>query len=207
MILALILSILFGACSAPSDHYIIEGTTSQSEGYYYLYKGYELVDSAQIVNGKYHFEGQIDALIPTRNISSAKLNNPWIAPRFASIILERGVIKVADDDSSVTGGLTVGGTKGNSALHNFAVKGNEIQQAAEYAFLPEQREELAEQYAKLVTKTIERNFDNFASLYLLSASGDRYSDSQMAEYLDRLSPAMQRTTAAQILRERILTDN
>ena len=207
MILALILSILLGACSAPSNHYIIEGTTSMSDGYYYLYKGYDLVDSAQVIDGKYRFESEVDTLIPTRNICNMKLNNPWLSPRLATIILDRGTIRVSEDDKSVTGGLVVSGTKGNDALRNFAIKGHQIQEAAEYVFIPEQREKLAKEYAKLVTKTIEKNLDNFAGLYLLSVSGDRFSDKQKAKYLNRLSPEMQKTTAAQILRAQIKTDN
>jgi hypothetical protein len=49
--------------------------------------------------------------------------------------------------------------------------------------------------------------NNFASLFLLSASGDRFTDSQKAEFLDRLSPALKRTTAAEMLREKIETNN
>ena len=81
MILALILSILLGACSAPSNRYIIEGTTAKSDGYYYLYKGYDLVDSAQVIDGKYRFESEVDTLIPTRNICNMKLNNPCLCPK------------------------------------------------------------------------------------------------------------------------------
>lgn len=207
MILALILSILFSACSTPSNRYIIEGTTAKSDGYYYLYKGYDLVDSAQVVDGKYRFEDEVDSLIPTRNISNTKLNNPWLSPRLATVILDSGTIRVSEDDNSVTGGLVVTGTKGNDALREFAEKGHQIQEAADYAFIPEQREKLGQQYAKLVTKTIEKNLDNFAGLYLLTVSGDRFSDEQKAKYLDKLSPEMQKTIAAQILRAQIKTDN
>lgn len=178
-----------------------------NDGYYYLYKGYDLVDSAQVIDGKYRFESEVDTLIPTRNICNMKLNNPWLSPRLATIILDRGTIRVSEDDKSITGGLVVSGTKGNDALRNFAIKGHQIQEAAEYVFIPEQREKLAKEYAKLVTKTIEKNLDNFAGLYLLSVSGDRFSDKQKAKYLNRLSPEMQKTTAAQILRAQIKTDN
>ena len=45
---AFILSVLLCSCTAQTDRYIIEGTTSQT-GHYYLFKGYELVDSAEVI--------------------------------------------------------------------------------------------------------------------------------------------------------------
>jgi hypothetical protein len=56
-------------------------------------------------------------------------------------------------------------------------------------------------------QTIEKNLDNFASLYLLSVSGDRFSAEQKAKYLERLSPEMSRTVAAKIIRAQIDTNN
>lgn len=206
VVLISILAALLCACT-PSNRYVIEGTTSKSEGYYYLCSGYDVVDSAAIVDGKYRFEGEIDSLIPIRNISSTNLSDRWEMTRFAPVILERGTVQVSEDDKSITGGLVVVGTDGNDAIHNFAVKGHQIQVAAENAFSIEEREALGEQYVKLVTKSIERNLDNFAGLYLLSVSGNRFNDEQKERYLNRLSPAMQRTTAAQILREQIKNNN
>ena len=195
-------------CSCSRDNrYVIEGTTAKTDGYYYLFRGYEVVDSAEVVDGKYRFEGEIDSLIPTRNIGSTRLDNPMITTRFTTVILERGVIRVSEDDKSVTGGLVVVGTKGNEAIGNFAVKGTKIQEAGEFVFTREQKKELAQQYNKLVTKTIEKNLDNFASLYLLSVSGNRFSAEQKAKYLERLSPEMSRTVAAKIIRAQIDTNN
>lgn len=201
------LIVLFCSCT-PSTRYIIEGTTAKADGeHYYLFKGYELVDSALISDGKYRFEGEIDSLVPTRNIGSTNLSDRWEMTRFTPIILEAGTIRVAEDDKSITGGLVVSGTKGNEAIRNFALKGWEIQQRGEFVFNIEQKKALAEEYNELVTKTITKNLNNFASLFLLSASGDRFTDSQKAEFLDRLSPAMKRTTAAEMLREEIETNN
>lgn len=191
-------------CSCtPSTRYVIEGTTAKTEGYYYLFNGYDLADSALITDGKYRFEGEIDSLIPTRNIGSSSLRDRWESTRFTSIILEAGTIRVAEDDSSITGGLVVSGTKGNDAIRNFALKGWDIQQRGEFVFTREQKDKLAEEYNALVTKTIEKNLDNFASLFLLTVSEERFTDEQKADFLDRLSPAMQRTKAAQIMREQL----
>lgn len=206
IVTAVFAALLLTACHT-SNRYIIEGTTSKSEGCYYLFRGYDLVDSAVIVDGKYRFEGEIDSLVPTRNISSTNLNDPWLTTRFAPVILDSGTIRVSEDDSSVTGGLVVVGTKGNDAIYNFATKGHQIQEAGEFVFSQEEREKLNREYDKLVTKTIEKNLDNFASLYLLSVSGNRYTDEQKAKYLKRLSPAMKRTTAAEFIRNQINTNN
>lgn len=204
-----ILAIAALLCSCtPNNRYIIEGTTAKADGdHYYLFNGYELVDSALVTNGKYRFEGEIDSLIPTRNIGSTDLSDRWETTRFTPIILEAGTIRVEEDDNSITGGLAVSGTKGNNAIRNFALKGWEIQQRGEFVFSIEQKKALAEEYNTLVTKTINKNLDNFASLFLLSVSGDRFTDSQKAEFLDRLSPAMKRTTAAEILRNNLETNN
>lgn len=203
----LALSALLCSCT-PSTRYIIEGTTAKADGsHYYLFNGYELVDSALVTEGKYRFEGEIDSLIPTRNIGSTDLSDRWEMTRFTPIILEAGTIRVEEDDKSITGGLVVSGTKGNNAIRNFAVKGWDIQQRGEFVFSAEQRKALSDEYNELVTKTITKNLDNFASLFLLSVSEDRFTNSQKAEFYDRLSPAMKRTQAAQILKEQLETNN
>ena len=199
---AFILSVLLCSCTAQTDRYIIEGTTSQT-GHYYLFKGYELVDSAEIINGHYRFEGEIDRKVPLRNICNTKLSDEWVRTRFAPVILEGGVVKVVEDDKSVTGGLTVTGTKGNNAIHYFAVKGHQIQEAGEFIFDPRQREKLAKAAQELATKSVEKNLDNFASLYIISINGKRFTTEQKAKYLKKLSPEMQQTIAAEVLRNQI----
>ena len=198
------LTLLLCSCSG-GNRYIIEGSTAQTDGYYYLFRGYDLVDSAEVVAGRYRFEGEIDSLIPVRNVASTNLKDLGVTTRFTQVILEPGTIKVVEDDNSPTGGLVVSGTKGNDAIHNFAVKGLQIQEALEFVFTREQREYYAEQYNELVVKTIERNLKNFASLYMLTISGDRFTDEQKLQYLNRMSPSMQRTTAAVNLREKLQT--
>lgn len=206
---AFILSIILCSCTSQSDRYIIEGTTSQT-GHYYLLKGYELVDSAEIVDGHYRFEGEIDREVPIRNICNTNLSDEWVRTRFAPVILEGGVVKVVEDDKSVTGGLTVTGTKGNNAIHNFAVKGHQIQEAGEFIFDPHQREKLVKAAQELAIKSVEKNLDNFASLYILSINGKRFTVEQKEKFYKKLSPAMQATTAAQVLKNQIeksKTDN
>ena len=203
-----IAAILCACTTSNGTHYTIEGTTALADGeHYYLFNGYDIVDSALVTNGKYRFEGEIDSLIPTRNIGSTNLRDRWETTRFTPIILEAGTITVVEDDKSITGGLTVSGTKGNDAIHNFAVKGWDIQQRGEFVLNAEHKKALIEEYNELVTKTITKNLDNFASLFLLSVSQDRYTDEQKAKFLKRLSPAMKRTTAAQMLKEQLETNN
>ena len=198
------LTLLLCSCSG-GNRYVIEGTTAQSGGYYYLFKGYDLVDSAEVVAGCYRFEGEIDSLIPVRNVASTNLKDMSVTTRFAQVILEAGTIKVVEDDNSPTGGLVVSGTKANDAIYNFAVKGSQIQQSLEFVYSREQREEYAKQYNKLVVKTIERNLKNFASIYMLSISGGRFTDEQKLKYLNSMAPSVQRTMAAENLREKLQT--
>lgn len=196
MLIALILTLLFGGCSTNSNNYIIEGTTAQS-GYYYLCNGYEVVDSAKVVNGEYRFEGAIDPLNPTLNISSSNLSSTIDLIRFAQVILEPGVIKVSEDDNSLTGGLNIRGTKGNESLAKFATKGVAIQEGIRHSFTREQKDEYMEQYHRLVLRTIKSNNDNFAGVILLHTSGERFSIEQRTTLYNSLSKQMKKTQMAQ----------
>ena len=200
------LALLLCSCSSNGNRYVIEGTTAQS-GPYYLYRGYEIVDSAEVVNGHYRFEGEVDSLVPVRNISSGNIRKMEGTARFAPLILEAGTITVAEDDNSPTGGLTVGGTRANKAIHNFAIKGMEIQQASDFVFSREEREQLMERYNKLVVNTIERNLNNFASLYMLIISEDRFTAEQKAAYFNRMPKHIQQTEAGQSIKNELQTNN
>ena len=163
------------------------------------------MDSAEVVAGRYRFEGEIDSLIPMRNIGSTNLSDPFATTRFAPVILEAGTVTVTEDDNSPTGGLVVSGTKGNNAMRDFVIRGMELRERNDFAFSAQERKQINQSYDKLVTKIIERNLNNFASVYMLTLSGNRFSDEQKSKYISRLSPAMQRTKAIQDLKMSLQT--
>ena len=202
-IIAVIL--LLCSCTPSSNRYIIEGTTSKSDGFYYLFSGYDVVDSAEVISGRYRFEGEVDSLIPIRNIGSTNLIDRFATTRFAPVILEQGTITITEDDNSPTGGLVVSGTKGNNAIRDFVIRGMELQERNDFAFSTQERKQINQSYNKLVIKIIERNLNNFASVYMLTLSGDRFSDEQKSKYISRLSPAMQKTKAIQDLKMSLQT--
>ena len=197
--------ILLCSCTPTGNRYTIEGTTSKSDGFYYLFSGYDVVDSAEVVAGRYRFEGEIDSLIPMRNIGSTNLSDPFATTRFAPVILEAGTVTVTEDDNSPTGGLIVSGTKGNNAMRDFVIRGMELRERNDFAFSAQERKQINQSYDKLVTKIIERNLNNFASVYMLTLSGNRFSDELKSKYISRLSPAMQRTKAIQDLKMSLQT--
>ena len=121
------------------------------------------------------------------------------------MILEAGTITVAEDDNSPTGGLVIGGTKGNNALRNFVIKGMELQERGKEAFSSEERKAINNAYEELVRKSINRNLDNFASVYLFTLSSNSYSPEQKEKFISRLSPAMQKTKAIEELKRSLQT--
>lgn len=208
MILALILTLLFGGCNRDANSYLIEGTTAKQSGYYYLLEGYNIVDSAEVVNGHYRFEGQIDTRVPVRNIASASSAIEVVGnTRFAQVILEGGTIGVSEDDYSPTGGLKVVGTKGNEAMYNFAVEAMALQEQIRDCFDNTTRKRLMTRYEKLVDRTIRRNLDNYAGVNLLMASGGRYSTEQRREFIERMSSSMRQTEAVENMIENLNTNN
>ena len=198
-------ALMLCSCTPTSNRYIIEGSTSKTDGYYYLFSGYDVVDSAEIVSGHYRFEGDIDSLIPIRNIGSTSLRDVYASTRFTPIILEAGTVVVTEDDNSPTGGLVVSGTKGNNALRNFVIEGMKLQQRGDNAFTLEERKAVNSAYDALVERTIRKNLNNFASVYLLTLSGNRFTAEQKEAFISRLSPAMQRTKAVKDLKSNLQT--
>ena len=204
IIIALLL--LFTACAPTSNTYVIEGSTSKADGeYYYLFSGYDIVDSAEVTSGRYRFEGEVDSLIPMRNIGSTNLVDRFAITRFTPVILEAGTISVTEDDNSPTGGLVVSGTKGNNALRQFVIKGMELQERGKEAFSSEERKAVSDAYEELVRKSINRNLDNFTSVYLFTISSEQYSAEQIEKFISRLSPAMQKTKAIEELKKSLQT--
>lgn len=202
----IVFALLLTACAPTSNTYIIEGSTSKADGeFYYLFSGYDVVDSAVVTAGHYRFEGVVDSLIPMRNIGSTNLVDRFEITRFTPVILEAGTITVAEDDNSPTGGLVIGGTKGNNALRNFVVKGMELQERGKEAFSSEERKAINNAYEELVRKSINRNLDNFASVYLFTLSSNSYSPEQKEKFISRLSPAMQKTKAIEELKRSLQT--
>lgn len=204
--LIITIALLLCACTPNGNRYIIEGSTSKADGeFYYLFSGYDVVDSAEIISGRYRFEGVVDSLIPMRNIGSTNLIDRYATTRFTPIILEAGTITVAEDDNSPTGGLVVGGTEGNNALRQFVINGVALQEQGKNAFSSEERVAINNAYDELVDKTIRRNLSNFTSVYLLTLSGNRYTAEQKEKFISRLSPAMQQTKAAVELKRSLQT--
>lgn len=200
------IALLLCSCGSSGNRYIIEGSTSKSDGeYYYLFSGMDVVDSAVVTAGHYHFEGVVDSLIPIRNIGSTNLSDPYKMTRFTPVILESGTVTVIEDDNSPTGGLVVSGTKGNNALRQFVIKGTELQERGKEAFSAEERMAVNSAYDELVDKTIRKNLNNFTSVYLLTLSGERYTAEQKQRFISRLSPAMQQTKAAVELKRSLQT--
>jgi uncharacterized circularly permuted ATP-grasp superfamily protein len=112
---------------------------------------------------------------------------------------------VTEDDNSPTGGLVVSGTKGNNALRNFVIEGMKLQQRGDNAFTLEERKVVNSAYDALVERTIRKNLNNFASVYLLTLSGNRFTAEQKEAFISRLSPAMQRTKAVKDLNSNLQT--
>ncbi len=194
-------ALLLASCGH-SDRYIIEGTTSLQDGYYYLLNGNkDIVDSAAVVNGKYRFEGKIDSLLPVKNIASTSMRDPLAKTRFAQIFFEGKKISICEDDNSPTGGLIIKGSKANMAIYDFVVEAKRIQETIRKADDKQVRAEAMQEYIALVRTTIEQNLDNFASLYLLIFNGNRFTKEEHAGFLSRLSPAMCKTNAAKMLKQ------
>lgn len=201
----LVFAALFAvSCSSHSTgRFVIEGTTFNKDGYYYLSDGHRLTDSAQIVDGRYRFEGEIDSLNPIRYISNNDLRNPMAIARVTQVILESGTVVVSEDDNSPTGGLIIGGTKGNDALRKFTLDGVKLREKMRQTRDIEAREAVMKEYDALVAKVIEKNRDNFAGTLLLSISKDRFSKEQRERYYNRLSDAMKKSLAAQQVYEQL----
>ena len=153
--------------------------------------------AAEIVDGKYHFEGEIDSLRPVLNIGSTNLSDPNATTRFMQIVLEPGTTRVAEDNNSPTGGLRISGTKGNEALYNFAVEGMAIQEGIKHSYTREMKERYFEQYEALLLKTIKRNCDNYTGVTMLLQSGERFPAELREKLYNRLSKRMKQTSAAQ----------
>ena len=206
--LIVIIAALLCSCSSHSNRYVIEGTTAKKGGYYYLLDGYNVIDSAEVVGGRYRFEGEIDPAMPVRNIASASNTNDFMNQiRFAQVILEGGTITVTEQDNSATGGLAIRGTKGNDAMYNFAREAMLIQEAIAESFYPENRKKLIEKYEQMLNKTIRKNLDNFASVNLLIASQNRYTVEQRLDIINRMSPQMRETRTVKALIEKLNTNN
>lgn len=201
----LVFAALFAvSCSSHStDRFVIEGTTFNKDGYYYLSDGHRLTDSAQIVDGRYRFEVEIDSLNPIRYISNTDLRNPLEIARATQIILESGTAAVSEDDNSPTGGLIIEGTEGNDALRKFTLDGVKLREKMRQTRDIEAREVVMKEYDALVAKVIEKNSDNFAGALLLSISKDRFPKEQREKYYNRLSKAMKKTIAAQQVYEQL----
>jgi hypothetical protein len=92
-------------------------------------------------------------------------------------------------------------------MYNFAREAMLIQEAIAESFYPENRKKLIEKYEQMLNKTIRKNLDNFASVNLLVASKNRYTVKQRRDFINRMSPQMQKTRTVQALIEELNTNN
>ena len=189
--------LLFAVGCTSKNHYTVTGNIAGvDDGKVYMFdSNYEAVDSTDVKNGAFRFDGEVD--VPDFRFLATTDGTDDV---FASFILEPGKLVITGPEKDEAGRFATG-SPCNDAFVAMR-KASKALVAKYHDSYGSHAEELSARQDSLIRSTYEANSGNYLGLFLLAAqlSYDMSGEDVLAE-LDKFSPELRQSNIAVMLRE------